>query len=97
VLEPRGMYQVEDDSVKTAGFSKAVNVTQTQFLSLYELGGGPGGGPARSKVQHLLRESGKKLNEFAYEQIGQQIIALTDRNPWHVCFAVGMSWGHRTP
>lgn len=80
--------------MKTSGFPKAVNATQTQFLKLCELGGGTGGGPARSKVQHLLRESGKKLNEFAYEQIGQQIAELANRNPWHVCFAVGMSWGH---
>jgi hypothetical protein len=80
--------------VKTAGFPKAVNATQAQFLSLCALGGGPRGGPARPKVQHLLRESGKKLNEFAYEQIGEQMVTLAGRNPWHICFAVGMSWGH---
>src|SRR6185295_10960800 len=57
-------------------------------------GGGAHGGPARSKVQHLLRERGKKLNDFAYEEIGLQMAELADRNPWHVCFAVGMSWGH---
>ena len=80
--------------MKTAGFPKAVNATQAQFLSLCALGGGPKGGPARPKVQHLLRESGKKLNEFAYEQIGAQMVTLAGRNPWHICFAVGMSWGH---
>ena len=36
--------KVEDASVKTAGFPKVVNAAQTQFLSLCDLGGGPGGG-----------------------------------------------------
>src|SRR5262245_5103164 len=80
--------------MKTAGFPKAANGTQAEFMKLCELGGGAHGGPARSKVQHLLREAGKKLNNFAYEEIGQQMVELADRNPWHVCFAVGMSWGH---
>lgn len=80
--------------MKTTGFPKAINATQAEFINLCELGGGANGGPARSKVQHLLRERGKKLNEFAYEEIGLHMTALADRNPWHVCFAVGMSWGH---
>lgn len=80
--------------MKVTGLPKAINATQTQFLKLCELGGGKGGGPARTKVQHLIRESGKKLNEFAFQQIGEQIAELSGRNPWHVCFAVGMSWGH---
>lgn len=80
--------------MKTTGFPTPVNATQVEFRSLCELGGGVHGGPPRTKVQQLLKEKGQTLNEFAYEEIGEHITALADRNPWHVCFAVGMSWGH---
>ena len=79
--------------MKTSAFPKAINATQAEFLKLCELGGGSEGGPARSKVQHLLCGSGKTLNKMAYAEIGQQMKELVDRNPWHVCFAIGMSWG----
>lgn len=80
--------------MKTTGFPKAVNQTQQKFHELCELGGGSKGGPARSKVQRLLREAGKTLNSFAYEEVAQQQKALPERNPWHLCFAIGLSWGH---
>lgn len=80
--------------MKTTGFSKAVNGTQEEFLTLCELGGGTGGGPAHSKVQQLLRASGKKLNDFAYNEVAEQMAALPGKNLWHICFAIGMSWGH---
>src|SRR5689334_4306459 len=79
--------------MKTTGFPQAINATQAGFLKLCELGGGAKGGPARSKVQELLRERGKNLNVMAYDEIGQQMVELAERSPWHVCFAVGMSWG----
>lgn len=79
--------------MKTYGFPKAINATQEEFLKLCELGGGRGGGPARSKVQQLLRDRGRKLNEFAYTEVAEQMKEFGDRNPWHVCFAIGMSWG----
>jgi hypothetical protein len=79
--------------MKTTGFPRPINGTQAEFHELCELGGGSHGGPARSKVQQLLRDRGKKLNVLAYDEIGQQMTDLADRKPWHVCFAVGMSWG----
>ena len=49
----------------TTGFPKSVNETQRVFKDLCEKGGGPKGGPARGKVQQLLKESGQALNELA--------------------------------
>lgn len=80
--------------MKTTGFPTPINATQSEFRALCEQGGGVLGGPPRAKVQQLLKEKGQTLNEFAYEEIGEHVTALADRNPWHVCFAVGMSWGH---
>jgi hypothetical protein len=80
--------------MKTTGFPKPTNDAQKEFRELCELGGGKDGGPPRTKVQQLLRAAGKSLNTFGYDEIGSHLIALPDHNPWHVCFAVGMSWGH---
>ena len=74
--------------------SKPINDTQREFNVLCKLGGGVRGGPARTRVQVLLRDSGKSLNELAYTEIERMLTDLPDRNPWHVCFAVGLSWGH---
>lgn len=71
-----------------------VNETQRQFRKLCELGGGRGGGPARGKVQELLHESGMQLNAYGHQEATEHLAANADRNPWHVCFAVGLSWGH---
>ena len=71
-----------------------LNHTQRRFNELCELGGGPRGGPARGKVLELLSESGRVLNQFAYRQTGQHLGAFPDANPWHVCFAVALCWGH---
>lgn len=35
----------------------------------------------------------KKTNQYAFAQVDEQIKEFADRNPWHVCFAMGMSWG----
>jgi len=74
--------------------SKPANKIQRQFNDLCELGGGLGGGPARGKVQELLHRGGEVLNAHAYDEISTQLHEFPDRNPWHVCFAVGLSWGH---
>lgn len=52
------------------------------------------GGPARTKVLELLVDSGKNLNMFAYAEMEQALKDNPDANPWHVCFAVGLCWGH---
>jgi hypothetical protein len=80
--------------MKTTGFPKPINDAQKAFRELCEAGGGVGGGPARTKVQQLLRDAGRSLNEFGFDEIGSHLAALPNHNPWHVCFAVGMSWGH---
>jgi hypothetical protein len=79
--------------MKTDGLPAPINATQEEFLNLCKLGGGAHGGPARSKVQQLLRSRGQKLNELAYSEVADQMKSFADRNPWHVCFAIGMSWG----
>jgi hypothetical protein len=74
--------------------SNPVNETQRQFNRLCELGGGVGGGPARTRVQALLHRSGAALNVVANDEISSHLAEYHDRNPWHVCFAVGLCWGH---
>lgn len=76
-----------------APISKPVNLTQTQFNELCEKGGGVKGGPARKKTLELLRASGRALNREAYDQIGDNLRAFPDANPWHVCYAVALNWG----
>src|SRR3954466_15640755 len=78
----------------TTGFPKPVNDTQRVFKDLCEKGGGPKGGPARIKVQQLLKESGQALNEVAYREVAEHIKELANTSPWHICFAIGLSWGH---
>lgn len=78
----------------TKGFPKPINDTQRRFKELCEAGGGTKGGPPRGKVQQLLKESGQKLNMIAYKEIGDHLKAYPDANPWHVCFAMGLCWGH---
>ena len=80
--------------MKTTGFPSPINDAQKAFRELCEKGGGQNGGPPRSKVQALLREAGQSLNSFGYDEIGEHLSHLADRNPWHVCYAVGLSWGH---
>jgi hypothetical protein len=74
--------------------AKPVNDTQRVFNELCLKGGGVGGGPARSKVLELLRESGQNLNKLAYKEAADQFEAFPDANPWHVCFAIALAWGH---
>ncbi|CAA2137791.1 hypothetical protein [Methylobacterium bullatum] len=78
----------------TKGFPKPINETQREFLRLCELGGGARGGPARGKVLEMLRASGKNLNMTAHAEAKAQVAAYPSANPWHLCFAIGLSWGH---
>lgn len=71
-----------------------LNQTQREFRRLCELGGGRSGGPAEGKVRELLRASGKRLNAFGYAIMKEHLTAFPSANPWYVCFAVGLSWGH---
>jgi hypothetical protein len=73
---------------------KPLNETQERFKQLCDLGGGRSGGPARHKVLEVLRDAGKDLNSFAFEEVARHMAAYPDANPWHVCFAFGLSWGH---
>lgn len=74
--------------------SKPINDTQKEFAKLCQLGGGTAGGPATGKVLDLLRASGKRLNKWAFEAMKEQMDEFPEANPWHVCFAMGLSWGH---
>ncbi|MGO6677624.1 hypothetical protein [Rhizobium leguminosarum] len=73
---------------------KPINETQRLFAGLCEKGGGPGGGPARTKVQELLKQSGQALNVFAFSEMAQALKENPNANPWHICFSVGLCWGH---
>lgn len=70
------------------------NNTQREFNKLCQLGGGVKGGPARGRVLELLRSSGKRLNQMAHREATATIASYPDANPWHVCFAIGLVWGH---
>jgi hypothetical protein len=80
--------------MKTIGLPAPINATQEEFHNLCKLGGGRNGGPARGKVQELLRDRGKTLNVRAFDEVAEQMEQLADRNAWHLCFAIGLSWGH---
>jgi hypothetical protein len=76
-----------------APISKPVNETQRVFKELCERGGGVRRGPARGKVLELLRDSGQAVNKIATREMADHLAAFPTANPWHVCFAVGLSWG----
>jgi hypothetical protein len=74
--------------------SHPVNGTQRRFAELRAKGGGRDGGPEKGRVLELLRDSGRALNEYGYAEAREQLEAHPAANPWHVCFALGLAWGH---
>jgi hypothetical protein len=42
----------------------------------------------------LLAKAGKTLNEIVYTEMASQLATFPQYNPWHVCYAVAMGWGH---
>ena len=73
---------------------KPVNAVQLKFNELCAHGGGQRGGPPKSKVQELLHWGSVKLNGMATREAEEHLTVFADRNPWHVCFALGLCWGH---
>ena len=74
--------------------AKPINSTQLEFNMLCDKGGGSKSGPLPHKVKALLARSGKALNEIARSQAAEHMMEYADRNPWHVCYALAMNWGH---
>lgn len=74
--------------------STPINDLQRQFNELCEKGGGVKGGPVRGKTLELLKLYGQTLNQGATEEAREHLAAFPDANPWHVCFALGLCWGH---
>ena len=70
-----------------------VNELQEVFNDLCLKGGGQGGGPARTRVQELIRTFGQRLNADAYGQMADAQAWVPGANPWHVAFAMGLCWG----
>ena len=73
--------------------SSPLNECQRQFNELCKKGGGRKGGPARTKVQQLVRDEGKLLNQSAYDEVSHALTVASASNPWHVLFAIGLCWG----
>lgn len=69
-----------------------VNGLQEQYNELCKVG--RPAGPDRRRVQDLLLWGGTELNKLAFGETERFLQELPDRNPWYVCFAIGMAWGH---
>ncbi|WP_306582534.1 hypothetical protein [Dokdonella sp.] len=74
--------------------ANAVNETQRRFQQLCSQSGGFNSGPVKKEVLDLLRGHGEILNAEAYEVAAQHLDANPTANPWYVCFAIGLAWGH---
>lgn len=67
---------------------------QQEFAELCRRDGGCYGGPPRPKVQDLLNRYGAQLTSWLEGYVQHRLRALAAFNPWRVCFAVGLTWGH---
>lgn len=74
--------------------AKPINKVQENWNELCQHGGGRNGGPPRGKVQELLFWGSQRLNDLAHDEIQGQLKLFSDRDPWKVCFAFGLGWGH---
>ncbi len=74
--------------------STPINELQREFNLLCEKGGGVRGGPVRGKTLERLKHYGQTLNRGATEEVQEHLARFPDANPWHVCFALGLCWGH---
>lgn len=73
--------------------SDPVNEMQEVFNELCIKGGGQKGGPARTRVQEIIRVYGQRLNRDAYDQMADALAWVPEADPWHVAFAMGLCWG----
>lgn len=71
-----------------------VNEWQEHYNDLCVKGGGRRGGPAEGRVIQLLYEAAAELNPSLEEEAKTALHDFRELNPWHVCFAVGLTWGH---
>jgi len=62
--------------------SNPVNDTQRRFNELCARGGGQGGGPARTRVQELLAQSGRALTAIGHQEITEHLGHSADHSPW---------------
>lgn len=74
--------------------STPINELQREFNILCEKGGGVRGGPVRGKTLERLKFYGQTLNKGATAEVQEHLATFPDANPWHVCFALGLCWGH---
>ena len=74
--------------------SKTVNDIQKQYNDLCDAEGGKGNGPKPEHIFLLLKNAGQKLNQLGHAEITKHLQDFPDRNPWHICFAMGLCWGH---
>jgi hypothetical protein len=88
------VYHTDAESRVKAPIIRPINDIQREYNRLCELSGGRGGGPAEIRVKELLRATGRKLNKLAYEEMALYLNTFPDANPWHICFAMGIAWGH---
>lgn len=71
-----------------------LNGLQERFNELCRFREGKPTSQFRSEIQDLLLWGGVELNKLAFGETERFLDELSNRNPWHVCFAIGMAWGH---
>jgi len=70
--------------------SNPVNDTQRRFNEVCARGGGQGGGPARTRVQRLLHQSGEQLMALLHQDISSNLGAFMANSPSEPTYR---SWG----